>query len=338
MPHKLVDLIQAVDATHSRLGRLVAMGAVVAKAGKCMMVVAPAGTGKSTALKMVGDAVGGAIVIDSVTRSSLGFFQGKLTGYDGLVVVDDVGKIDTAYSRIATITTFAELTYSGFVSKHTITTHVEITGFTGSVMMGIQPVILAQVIGGPEWEANIADKVLRYYHLYRPQEPNRAVPPIFLGETFPLGEVSLGPRIDGLWRRLAIRMTPQWSDARLAEHLGDLLCACAAIDGRDVVNGSDYRVLDDLLKPASIERYLIQKLSLEEGRIFAGDLLAMLVEMASWPNLTIERICRDYRVTPDVVTRILKGMPEWFQVEATGRGKITCAPKLFEILKLAGAR
>ncbi|GAH53668.1 unnamed protein product, partial [marine sediment metagenome] len=55
--------------------------------------------------------------------------------FGGLVVIDDLGKVDTNYSRIHTVTSFAELCYSHFISKHTMTVTVEIGEFHGSAIL-----------------------------------------------------------------------------------------------------------------------------------------------------------------------------------------------------------
>ena len=51
--HTLAQLVKKVNKTHKGLGPLIAMNLIAAKARKCILNVAPAGCGKSTATDIV---------------------------------------------------------------------------------------------------------------------------------------------------------------------------------------------------------------------------------------------------------------------------------------------
>lgn len=336
--HLVRQIMQAVEKTHPRLGNLVAMGLVAARARMCMIVVAPAGTGKSSASNLIGRLMGESILMDSVTRSGLAFYKDKLPGYRGVVLIDDMGKIDTAYSRTATLSSFAELCYSHYVEKHTVSTHLSISDYQGGAVLNVQPSVLSQLVTSPEWDAVISDKTLRYYHLYRPVRP-QMLPPgggkIELKAAAPARMWGQGR--EG-WRKVAALLSCQWSDARLQEHMTALLKALAALDGRPGVDASDYSLLAELVRPCSIERYILVRYAFEGERVLSGTLISMLVELASWDPLTVDRVCQDYKVGPRTVMRVLETLGEYFSVEAIRQGEIVILPRTRAILEAAGAR
>lgn len=303
-----------------------------------MVIVAPAGTGKSRATQAIGVAYPDKMVFDSITRSGLAVMQEDMTGFGGLVVIDDMGKIDTVYSRMATLTTFAELCYSHFVSKHTVSSHIEITNFEGSAVLNAQPPILGSVIASAEWEAVLMDKTIRYYHLYRPTKPTSEPPAYNVPQNIKPDDVKLTGVGGRAWGNLWKMAVCQWSDARALEHLQDLLRATAAWDNRDEVGRGDYRLLSELMRPLTIETYLITKYGLETDRIMELNLLALLVELASWKRLTIRRVCQDYKVAPGTVVRVLKELPDYFSIGEHSPEIIQISPKIGEILRQAGVK
>jgi predicted DNA-binding transcriptional regulator YafY len=67
-----------------------------------------------------------------------------------------------------------------------------------------------------------------------------------------------------------------------------------------------------------------------------SNLAAVLVEFASWKNINVDRIARDYKVSPSTVYRLLADIKEWF-VESQVQAKMLI-PKdaLKKVLKEAG--
>lgn len=334
--HQLYSIIEAIDKTHQSLGNAVAFACICAKAKKCLLIVSPAGCGKSAVSDAVGKHYPDAIRIDSVTRSGLKDFKEVFTHYQGLVVIDDLGKVDTNYSRIATVTSFAELCYSHFISKHTMTVTVEIAEFFGSAILNVQPPILAALVEADEWEVVTQDKTIRYYHLFRPVKPNSTKPEFTIDWGLSLDLVEKPDHRYKLYPKLETIASVQWSDARVLEHLDDLLRATAAIDRRSVVTGEDFQLLYKLMKPMIVEKYVKEKFGFEVGRTFNTNLLAVLVEFASWKNINIARICRDYKISEGTVYRLLSEIKEWFVPSEPMSKKLIPKPELTRILKEVG--
>lgn len=334
--HPLYSILEGVEKTHPGLGNLTAMSIICVKAKQCLLVVSPAGCGKSVTSNAVGESFPESIKLDSVTTASLAQHKETFSNFWGLVVIDDFGKIGDTYSRKHTLTAFAELCYSHYITRYTWQASVLISDFNGSVIINIQPTILAEIYTYPEWESVIQDKTLRYYHLYRPITPNEERPKFDVDWGMSLDLVRKPDHRYKLWEKLENLAAIQWSDARVLEHLNTLLRASAALARRDVVNNDDFTLLYRLMKPMTIERYITRKTGFEVGRWMDTNLAAVLVEFASWRNISIDRICRDYKISPSTVYGLLKEIQDWFQVIDSMSKKLVPKPLLKKVLKEAG--
>jgi len=334
--HQLYSVIADVEKTHPGLGNALAFAAICVKARMCFLMVAPAGTGKSVIGRTLAQAYPDSIEIDSVTRSGLRDFKEIFTNFWGLVVIDDLAKVDSLYSRKHTITSFAELCYSHFIEKHTFSASVVIHEFHGSAIINIQPVIVGELVADQEWEAVTQDKTVRYYHLYRPRQPVADIPKVHIDWGHSRDLVHQ-PRHDyQLYSKLEKIASIQWSDARVLEHVDNLLRASAALDRREDCNVEDYRLLYRLMKPMTVERYVTQKAGFETGRWMDTNLLAVLVEFASWSDVNIERISRDYKVSPSTTYRLLADIKGWFEPNEPMSRRLVPKRDLVKVLKEAG--
>ena len=114
--------------------------------------------------------------------------------------------------------------------------------------------------------------------------------------------------------------------------------AIAALDGRQDVVNVDFQLLHKLIKPMIIERYIMHKTGFETGRWMDTNLCAILVEYASWPNVNIDRIARDYKVSPSTVYRLLSEVKEWFMESKVKSKMLVPKPELARVLKEAGVK
>lgn len=335
--HYLMRLSREVDKTHPRLGNLLAFAVLCAKARRCLLIVAPAGCGKSTVTLTLQKQAPDMLYLDSVTRNGLKHFEEKMSGFCGLVIIDDLGKVDTTYSRISTATAFAELCYSHFVAKYSQGFELEINDFHGAAVLNAQPPVLAQLVASDEWETVLMDKTVRYYHLFRPVNPLTVLPDIKIDWGIDIDVVKLSDTKSKLFSDLVQLCQVQWSQARAIEHCIALLRACAALDRRDTVGQTDMRVLGRLMRPLLIEPYLIDKYGFESARFFKSDFLAILVEFATYKNLSISTICRDYKVSREMVVSKLRELGEEYISIDTESKTISPAPKMLKILEEGGA-
>ncbi len=336
--HTLRKLVKKVDRTHKGLGAMTTTNILVAKAKKTILNVAPAGTGKSVACDSVGDLLKErSKSFTSLTLAGMHRMSGQFNQYDGHVIIDDLGAEKSMWSRISTITVLSNLVYTHYVHKVTHSYTIEIRDFNGSVSMNIQPVLLNSLVQSDEWVAVVRDKVLRYYHLFRPRKPVRERPNIDVEWGAPLHEVTMAKRKGKLWYHLISIGLTQWSYARVLEHIPDLLRSCAALDGRTKVDASDYRVLIKLLQPMQLERYIIKTYGFETGRVFDNNLYCILVEIASFKKPTVLTVAEDYKVNPRTAVRLCGTVPEWCFVTSDKPKRVLPTERTKEILDLCGA-
>lgn len=336
--HKLRQLVKRVNRTHRGLGPMVAMNILAAKAKKTILNIAPAGCGKSVSCESVGaNLQERSRFYTSLTLAGLVKLKDTFSEFDGHIIIDDLGAEKSLWSRMSTITTLANLVYSHYVHKITYNYDFEIRDFRGSVSLNIQPVLLNSLVQGDEWVSVVRDKVIRYYHLFRPKRPRRERPEVELSWGPALHDVVIGHDRGKLWYQLISIGLTQWSYARVEEHIPDLLRATAALDGRKKVNRTDYNILIKLLQPLQLERYSITTYGFEAGRVFDNNLYCILVELASFKEPTILTICEDYKVSPSTAERLITTVPQWCWVKANSPKKLMPTKKAVEILDLCGA-
>lgn len=334
--HQLYSILKDVEETHPGLGNAVVFSIICVKARQCLLLVAPAGCGKSVISNAIASSHPNSIRLDSVTTASLSQQSDTFSNFWGLVVIDDMGKIGDTYSRKHTLTSFAELCYSHFITRYTFRASVLISDFHGSAILNIQPVILAEICRFPEWESVLQDKTLRYYHLYRPIKPNAAPPDFKVDWGIDLDLVEKPDHRYKHYSKLVGIAALQWSDARVLEHLDTLLKALAALDNRQVVVNEDFKLLYHLIKPMVVERYIMHKTGFELGRWMDTNLAAVLVEFATWKGVSIERIARDYKISPATTYRLLNEIKEWFEPSESMSKRLKPKPELRRVLKEAG--
>ena len=313
--HYLQYLAREIDKTHAHLGNLAAVEMLSIKAKKLLLVISPRGCGKSRVSSYIGLSVAGASVQDRISVAGLQYLKEEFNGFQSVLVVDDIAKTQTPYARIATITTIAELVYSHYCKSALAGTFYSIENFYGSAIINIQPVLLKEIVRSDEWEASIQDKSLRYYHLYRPQQPNPAPPKVKLQWGIELNKVKDFDMTGKLISHLKSLLATQWGVSRVREHILDLAKACAAIDGRDKVSQSDLLLLIKLLRPLSFERLVSSKSSFESGRELNSDLLAILTEYVTYGNFTLQQLSLDYKLSTSQCYKIMsRYSSQWVEV------------------------
>ena len=357
--HAIQKLIREVNATHKGLGPMIGLNVLCAKAKKCVLNIAPAGCGKSvTTDTTVGMLRDYAKKFTSLTLAGLTHLKLELQDYHGHIVIDDLGgeKINSwmtfsrysflhfcpvclsqsDWSRVSTITVLANLVHTHFVRKVTQGYIIEISGFEGSAALNIQPVMLSSLVADNDWISVVRDKVLRYYHLFRPVKPKPLQKTPTINFDIPLHEVEPPAKKGKLWYQLVAITLTQWSYGRIMEHVPPMLQACAALDSRHHILADDYYMLIKLLRPMQLERYIVQSFGLETSRVFDDNLYCMLVEIATHGNPSIETICEDYKVAPVTVDRVAQTIPDWVWTKKNSPKRIMPTEMCQNILKLCG--
>ena len=336
--HPLLTTRDAVEATHPGLGNLAVMAAIAAKARQCLIIVAPPGCGKSTVGAWLDSWHPECYIKDSLTRSSLKVYESLFNNFTGLLVFDDVGKIDTDHSRIQTLVTMAELVHGHFVSKSSFQLNIEIENFQGSAVLNIQPNVLKSVIENPVWASNLADKSLRYYHLRRALSPNRGAIEAEIDWGLELDEISPVNESGALWQELYEIGTTQWTRPRAIEHIEDLLKAVAAMGRNPEIDDNDMEVLLEIIRPMVIESEILEKSGFGTNASLNANLLYLLVEFATYPSLTYELMAQDYHMKVKQVSYILETMKPYFEKIGTNPVRLQPTEDLINLLKKAGIK
>ena len=313
--HAIRQLVRDVNKTHKGLGEIIAMNLITAKSKRCILNVASAGTGKSTATNTVAYLLKDrAVMYTSLTMSGLTKLRDELTGFTGHVVIDDLGAEKSQWSRTATISTLAHLVMQHHVRKITQTTTVEITDFQGSAALNIQPVMMNSIVQDDDWIAVVRDKVIRQYHLIRPIKPVKGLPDI----NFDWGinqKLMKEPNTKCKdWHQLIAVGLSQWSYGRCLTHIPEMLKGVAALDNRERCRHEDYVILDKLMRPMQLERFILESYGFESGRCFNNNVYCLLIELASWGEPTIATISEDYKVHPKTVLQLAASSGDWCMV------------------------
>jgi len=337
--HSLLQLINEVNKTHKGLGELIAINILAAKAKKCILNISPAGCGKSTATECVHKALGElSRKYSSMTLAGLRHLAKALSGCTQHLLIDDLGAEKSYWARTSTITVLASLVHTGYVYKITQQYAIEITGFKGSAAINIQPVLMNALVADEDWVAVVRDKTLRYYHLHRPRTPKEYPPNVQIEWGPPTEAVQLKLRKGKLFYQVLAYGLTQWSYARCLEHIPAYLKAAAALDGRTIVDTTDYRVLIKLFKPMALERYILKSFGMESGRLFQGDVFCLLTELATDPAVPIETVCEDYKVSPKTIERVVQDNAEWFWIKENSPKLLMPTDYTKKILNLIGVK
>jgi len=336
--HPVLDIIEGTEETHRGLGNLAAMTVLCIKARKCMVTVSPPGCGKSTITNWIQEKHPDAYIKDSITRSSLTTYSDQFNGFTGCMLFDDVGKIDTPWSRVQTLVTMAELIHGHFVSKDAYQIKIDIDDFHGSAVLNIQPSVLAEVMEHPTWHSNLADKSIRYYHLVRATMPTRDGLDVPIDWGLDMTEVEPYNGAPELWHELLEIGLEQWTRPRAIEHCQDLLAAVAAIGRSPAPGDQEATILLDLMRPLTVELEVMQMHGFGSKAVLDVNLLYLLTEFATYRNVTYETIAVDMHMRPRQVAAILGNMIDWYEKIGTNPIKLQPTARLTQLLEKAGLR
>lgn len=334
--HYIKRVKKEVDKTHPRLGNLVAFLLVATWARKCVIVVAPSGTGKSTACNALKNFYTDEFFRKEhgVTKAGLKRLEDILNGFEGVFIVDDLSA-DTTYMKIFTCSAMAQLAYEHFVSKYSGTVAFRIENFYGGIVINTQPTVFKYIVSSDVWEPILRDKSIRYYHFYRPIKARAEIPKFTRQENpIPIDDVTIDTR-SKYFRKFEKWFRFQHSRARAKEHLSDILRAIAGLDGRTKVKYYDYKILKDLYRPCLAEYWLLYKIEFETMRQFYNNLACILTELCTYRNkLRPFHVALDYGVSIDTVYRLCRNLSE-FVIFKFGSKKRYIVPtkKCLEILR-----
>jgi hypothetical protein len=306
---KIGEIYKSVEKTHPRLGRIAVLETLCDIANKCLLVIGCSGTGKSAVMKYVARNVSRkSMLLDSITVNGLKHIQSQLSDKSVSILVDDISKGGTEYSQVQTVVALAELSYSGFLKKYTQSVAIDIENFTGSVIINAQPLMLKRILKAPEFETDVRDKVIRYYHLPRPVNPNVHPPDGRVRYSYNYGSVEIPSEIrkNELYHRALENFKYQFTIGRAIQHLDDLLRACATLNEHGKVEVEDLEVVEFLSRNFRLEREIYYKRDLEGPRKLDVNVIPILSIIASYGTRSLEDIMIEFQVRKSRAYEIVK--------------------------------
>ena len=331
--HPLRHLASEVESTHPGLGRLTAMCWLATVARKTLLIIAPAGTGKSTATNLVNDRWPGAWRIAALTEAGLDPLQEQFNGFKGCLILDDLGRLQTSYRRINTIATLTELVYSHFAEDHTGHQHLTIENFQGSAIINCQPGVMADLIGDGVWDATVQDKTTRYYHLRRPLMPNLEALDLEMPMAEGLKDVETPSPNEKLTKQLIHLGYFQWGAARSREHITDYLKAMAAFRNDTIVNTADVLALDWVLRPCWFEDIATDREYLDAKRKLDVNLIYLATQWITYGGITYADLIKDYKVSYTTARRIMASQRKQFDQDSKDPPSFHPLPELRNFLE-----
>ena len=335
----LQAVYESVEETHRGLGRLALVEILCDAANKCLLVIGSSGTGKSAIMRSVyGKVKRNKMRYDALTLYGLRKLQKMLTNNRVSIFVDDLSKGLTEYSQLSTVLIMAELCYTGFFRKTTANLDLDITGFIGSAIINVQPKLFEKIIKAPEFETDIRDKAVRYYHLVFPVEENLDAPRIPIEwdyDYYDAIEIEASIRRLPMYRDALDNFRHEFTKARAREHLEDMLRASAVICGRTKVTKADVWLVRELSRNFRLELEIITKESLEGERILNADTLALLSAINTYRKPSITELCLRFQVKRARMYEILAEQGEYCYL-VRNEGHVVPTERTVEILKEIG--
>ena len=330
--HPLLTYRAKVEHTHKGLGNLAAFTALSTKARKCAMVIGSSGTGKTTGVNAALQNNGKTnIQLDSLTRSGLKTYEDQLNGFEGILCVQDLGSIDTAYSLAESLKVLAVLAYERQIAKNNSLMELSIKDFKGATITTAQPIMMTKLLRNYSWEAVLSDKVLRYYHMYRPTKTTVKALTAKLPWGISVDKVAIPGMVHRSIMDFCGNNVTQWSYARGVEHLGDLVKAAAAFRRSTKVQSVDLSTVLDIIGPLWYEKHLVRKAAFEAHTSYDIRSHCVLTELCTYGSIEQQQTCQNYRISERTYYRLMNGASAWCVGSAAIKGAYVPSEQFEEI-------
>jgi len=303
-------IIENVDSDHVGLEGLALMSAVCDASNRSLLAIGVSGTGKSTVAFWVRDSVKRSYIMPhGITVNGLKDYSERLSNNSVSVIVEDLSRSGTDYMQVATVSVLAGLAYTGYISKHNQSLHLDISGCKMSALIYAQPLILKKLVAVNEFESDIKDKCLRFYHLIKPVDPK----PTGLHTSQKWKSIDREEvKKSGVDEEIVSNLRAEVSKARAYEHCEALLKGSAVVNDRRVVTEADRWLVRRLTKNFNIENTIYYKEHLEGARELDVDLLPLFTMLLTYPKVTIKSIAEEYGgLSTSRTKHILSELGKW---------------------------
>jgi hypothetical protein len=311
---ELVQVYANIEKTHQGCGKLALMEILADASHRTLLVVASSGTGKSAVMRWHQSVIErDMLYLDAVTTTGLRYIQKKLKDRTLSVLIDDLSKGGTEYSQVMTVCALGELIYSGFVRKYTSNTQIEIAGFHGSCIMNCQPLILKRILRAAEFETDIRDKVIRYYHLSKPRNISLGTPMNHIKYSYGYADINIPDFIlkSKMMKEGLDLFRNEFTKARSEEHYTALIRASANVNVRKMVEEADLWLVNQLCKSFLMETELFSKEDLEGERRLDVNIIPLLAVLGTHHSYKVKDLMTDFQIKQTRLYQIIEMNNRW---------------------------
>ena len=306
---KVVRQISAnVEKTHKGLEKMDLFSILSDLGNRCSLICGVASSGKSqvayhicrTIQDVADSRKRNLIATQGLTLNGLKYFAEQLDGNSSTIIIEDLAQSGTEYMQVATVSVLAGLVYSHSASKHNQVISLDIRDAWTSALIYAQPLILGSVVGALEFDSNIKDKCLRYYHLFKPKNPSEKwlsddTNWKLIQKTRPVKALEI--EYANPDEELVKTFEFQVNRGRALEHSRAFVQASALLNGRSKVSDADFWLVKELCKCLKLEQELYNKKNLEGASTLDPNTLPLLTSFNSGSLVTLKSIGKEYRLS-----------------------------------------
>lgn len=308
------EFITAVEKSHHNLSEATLMSVLCDIGDRTLLMIGISGTGKDTIANYCASLTDRNVIKPhGITVNGLKSYQDQLNSNSTTIIVGDLAKSGSEYMQINTISVLCGIVYDHRIEKHNATLNLEIENVQGAALIYAQPLILKKLVKVPEFESDISDKTVRFYHLFKPTLPN--MNPLNDGKKYKsIDRVPIEwdeQAVGKYWKQTVDNFEMEHSLARAMEHARALMKASALFNGRKKVSEADAWLVYTLSQNFRIEQAIYNKKELEGERQLDANLLPLLTVLATYPKPTITTLSKAFKLSEVRVYAILKEMGEW---------------------------
>ncbi|MGB9622460.1 MAG: hypothetical protein ACPL07_01325 [Candidatus Bathyarchaeia archaeon] len=315
---RLAEIYNAVQESHPGLARAFLFSLLVERSNQSAMLVGMAGTGKSTVMSGVKSTAKRRVYeFDALTTVGLRYVSKEGFDTNSTIIIDDLSKGGTEYRQITTVVLIGELVFSGQVRLFTKDVQASFVNFKGSALIGAQPLMLRRIISASEFDTDIRDKVIRYYHLYAPQKVNLDSIKVDVDVGYDYDRIGLPADVINskdcmkAYKNFLI----EFSEARAQYHFFRMLQVSAMIDERKLVSELDCRLLKQLTDNFYVEKILFDKRNLEGARRLNVNIIPVITMMSAKGYTTVDELEQRFGVSERRIYEILNELQGYVYVK-----------------------
>ncbi|MGC8608154.1 MAG: hypothetical protein ACP5L5_11415 [Vulcanisaeta sp.] len=177
--------------------------------------------------------------------------------------------------------------------------------------------MLRRIISASEFDTDIRDKVIRYYHLYAPQKVNLDSIKVDVDVGYDYDRVGLPADVINskdcmkAYKNFLI----EFSEARAQYHFFRMLQVSAMIDERKLVSELDCRLLKQLTDNFYVEKILFDKRNLEGARRLNVNIIPVITMMSAKGYTTVDELEQRFGVSERRIYEILNELQGYVYVK-----------------------